>query len=650
MKIPKILIEESDEVEEQEGLTPEDATESQTETKPAVVVPNIQESPRSHVEEVNEEESEKENVEQIHNSPISNAVKLEENAEQGNNNVESMISANFVETEEAPCSNVDLVEEREDNVEDNEKKDILKQDLHVPIVYAEEESDIETTSDIGNVSELYETANDTEYEKQLSMQVERDLGTSMESITTKDDDERLRILGRRYEVNSSSRESSMPVSDYDFQCRIDSIRNDRRPTLRKQYMLVDSDDDDDTHSLRPVHDDDYFASTESLGIGVSRESLDKTFSQLDLVCGEAIPERDENALSRSGSRDDTFAQTENNETGVKSLEHPENPNIFTEYSDTAYSESLSSEPEDLEEVVAETAKNIKQEVDNLSLVWTEGESVENRKISNDLKTLKDTKPEVPNQIIHGEPNGELQAQPKEESFVEESKRPLETTKDFVNSSIDSEKANTTEAKNDDLQKVKQHNKEVSSTKENTLKEGERDLNVIEDISEKQVKTSQESDKHPSYVQAEVEPPNKQIHEAFDNVTTESRKKDGTSDRLSNEDEPVECIEEDAIVPQTQTPKNAAPKFVDVPPDANLQQQSDEINILANIDMDETKYRTPMDDFLMSNSKITDNRKRTRPVILSASSDITIKEGQCLVMEWEITGLLRYVSYFEYLIN
>lgn len=52
MRIPKILIEESDEVEEQEVLNPQEVTESQTEAEPVVVIPEVQDLPkigRAHV-------------------------------------------------------------------------------------------------------------------------------------------------------------------------------------------------------------------------------------------------------------------------------------------------------------------------------------------------------------------------------------------------------------------------------------------------------------------------------------------------------------------------------------------------------------------------------------------------------------------------
>ncbi|XP_062595919.1 titin-like isoform X3 [Saccostrea cucullata] len=657
MKIPKILIEESDEVEEHDFVYPEVATESHTEVEPTVAVPEVLDSPRSHTEEVNE--MDKENIEPIQKSQPENVMRVEVDVNQGNNNIESIISANVISSEEAPCSKVDLIEEKETEVEENEKREIQKQDLHVPIVHAELESDIETASEIGNMTELYETADDTEYEKRLATQVESDLGTSMESITNKDDDERLRILGRRYELNTSSRESSMPVSDYDFQCRKDSLRNDRRSTLRKQYMIVDSDEDDDTHSLRPVHDDDYFASTESLGIGVSRESLDKTFSQLELLCGEVIPETDENVLSRSGSRDDGCDPTENDNKGFQMLDkNQQNPNIFTECSESAYSESLSSEPEDIEDILSKKAKEIQQEMDTLSLAWREEESVENQ-MSNDVEKLQDTKPEVPNQIIHTEVGDKVQIKSRNQSFVRESERPQETTEDSFASSPLSEKAKLTELNEDSSFKAKLSNKEVSSTRENVLKEREGKLNAIEDISEEQMKMAIENEKDSLFAQANKT--KEQIQESLNTSSTDSTKQEKST---VNEQEPVEQVEEGVIastdsakqeqssvtahkpgeqveegiiVPQLEEPKETIPKFVDLPKDAIPQQPSDEFNILADVDTDEMKYRTPMDDFLMSTSKVSSKRKQTRPIILSASSDVTIKEGQCLVLEWEITG-------------
>ncbi|XP_061165078.1 muscle M-line assembly protein unc-89-like [Saccostrea echinata] len=544
MKIPKILIEESDEVEEQEFLHPEVVTESQTERDPTVAVPEVLDSPRSHTEEMNE--MDKENIEPIQKSHLENAMRVEVDIVQGNNNIESMISANVVATEEAPCSKVDLVEEKETkNEEDNEKREIQKQDLHVPIVYAELESDIDTASEIGNMTELYETADDTEYEKRLATQLESELGTSMESITNKDDEERLKILGRRYELNTSSRESSMPVSDYDFQCRKDSLRNDRRSTLRKQYMIVDSDEDDDTHSLRPVYDDDYFASTESLGIGVSRESLDKTFSQLELLCGEVIPETDENVLSRSGSRDDGCDPVENDNKDFKMLEkNQQNPNIFTECSDTAYSESLSSEPEDIEDILAKKAKEIQQEMDTLSLAWTEEESVENQKMSNNVEKLQDTKPEVPNQIIHTEIGDKVQIKSRNESFVRESERPQETTEDSLASSPSSEKAKLSELNEGSPLKAELSNKEVSSTRENVLKEREGKLNIIEDISEEQMRAAVENEKDSLFVQAEVKKTKEQIQDCLNNCETDSAKREQSS---VSEHEPVKQVDEGVIV-------------------------------------------------------------------------------------------------------
>nr|XP_022325334.1 titin-like isoform X5 [Crassostrea virginica] len=622
LNIPKILIEESDEVEEQEFVIPQEVTEYKIEKEPVVEIPKVQDLPKSHANVVDEVESQKENIEPIQSSEIENAVNVEVDIEQGNNNIESMISANVVTTEEAPCSKTNLVDEEENEIE---KSEIEKQDLHVPIVYAEQESDIDTTSEIGNVSELYETANDTEYEKRLSAQVESDIGASLESITNKDDEERLQILGRRYELNTSSRESSMPVSDYDFQCRKDSVRSDRRPTLRKQYMLVDSDEDDDTHSLRPVHDDDYFASTESLGIGVSRESLDKTFSHLDLLCGEVIPEKDENVLSRSGSRDDGCDTRENGDVGFEKLEqNPPNPGIFTECSDTADSESLSSETEDTDDI-AKQAKALTKEMENLRLAWTGEESMETQRIENDIETLKDTKPEVPNQIIHSETVGQLQSRHKEESHVGESENTLESTKG-VRLSSNPDKAKITETKEDILQKANYSSEKEFSTKENELHEDERNLNLIEDISKNQSKSKEEKERDSPFVFAR-----QGIDKAIDMPLCSSSANDKSNFKTSSETS-AEYVD----VPEAHEPKHTMPNYVEQPLNASAAQPTDELNILASVETDQLKYPTPMEDFLKSDSKIS-NKKRTRPVILSASSDVTIKEGQCLVLEWEITG-------------
>lgn len=626
MRIPKILIEESDEVEEQEVLNPQEVTESQTEAEPVVVIPEVQDLPKSHANEVDEMENQKENIEPIQSSSVENAINVEVEVEQGNNNIDSMISANVVTTEEVPCSKTDLVEETE--AEENEKREIEKHDLHVPVILADQESDIETTSDIGNVSELYETANDTEYEKKLSAQVESDLGASMESITNKDDEERLQILGRRYELNTSSRESSMPVSDYDFQCRKDSVRSDRRSTLRKQYMLVDSDEDDDTHSLRPVHDDDYFASTESLGIGVSRESLDKTFSHLDLLCGEVIPEKDENVLSRSGSRDDGCDPSKNDNHGLVKLEQSlPNPGIFTECSDTASSESLSSEAEDMDNITMQ-AKEITEKMDNLSLAWTEEESIENQKMQNEIKKLNDTKPEVPNQIIHSEAVGRLQTKQTEESYVDECKRSLESTKDGISSSY-SDRANIVEIDEEELlQKVHRSNKKESLIKENMLKEEETHLNTIDDLSKNHLITSEDCDRDSPLVRAKLMQRTEKIYDVTDEEFSRMSTVGDESSRYVDEEE--------MIVPDKHEPKQALPNFLNLPMNKDFKQPADELNILTNVELDDVKYPTPMEDFLMSDSKVS-NKKRTRPVILSASSDVSIKEGQCLVLEWEITG-------------
>lgn len=621
MRIPKILIEESDEVEEQEVLNPQEVTESQTEAEPVVVIPEVQDLPKSHANEVDEMENQKENIEPIQSSSVENAINVEVEVEQGNNNIDSMISANVVTTEEVPCSKTDLVEETE--AEENEKREIEKHDLHVPVILADQESDIETTSDIGNVSELYETANDTEYEKKLSAQVESDLGASMESITNKDDEERLQILGRRYELNTSSRESSMPVSDYDFQCRKDSVRSDRRSTLRKQYMLVDSDEDDDTHSLRPVHDDDYFASTESLGIGVSRESLDKTFSHLDLLCGEVIPEKDENVLSRSGCD-----PSKNDNHGLVKLEQSlPNPGIFTECSDTASSESLSSEAEDMDNITMQ-AKEITEKMDNLSLAWTEEESIENQKMQNEIEKLNDTKPEVPNQIIHSEAVGRLQTKQTEESYVDECKRSLESTKDGISSSY-SDRANIVEIDEEELlQKVHRSNKKESLIKENMLKEEETHLNTIDDLSKNHLRTSEDCDRDSPLVRAKLMQRTEEIYDVTDEEFSRMSTVGDESSRYVDEEE--------MIVPDKHESKQALPNFLNLPMDKDFKQPADELNILTNVELDDVKYPTPMEDFLMSDSKVS-NKKRTRPVILSASSDVSIKEGQCLVLEWEITG-------------
>lgn len=626
MRIPKILIEESDEVEEQEVLNPQEVIESQTEAEPVVVIPEVQDLPKSHANEVDEMENQKENIEPIQSSSVENAINVEVEVEQGNNNIDSMISANVVTTEEVPCSKTDLVEETE--AEENEKREIEKHDLHVPVILADQESDIENTSDIGNVSELYETANDTEYEKKLSAQVESDLGASMESITNKDDEERLQILGRRYELNTSSRESSMPVSDYDFQCRKDSVRSDRRSTLRKQYMLVDSDEDDDTHSLRPVHDDDYFASTESLGIGVSRESLDKTFSHLDLLCGEVIPEKDENVLSRSGSRDDGCDPSKNDDHGLVKLEQSlPNPGIFTECSDTASSESLSSEAEDMDNITMQ-AKEITEKMDNLSLAWTEEESIENQKMQNEIEKLNDTKPEVPNQIIHSEAVGRLQTKQTEESYVDECKRSLESTKDGISSSY-SDRANIVEIDEEELlQKVHRSNKKESLIKENMLKEEETHLNTIDDLSKNHLRTSEDCDRDSPLVRAKLMQRTEEIYDVTDEEFSRMSTVGDESSRYVDEEE--------MIVPDKHEPKQALPNFLNLPMDKDFKQPADELNILTNVELDDVKYPTPMEDFLMSDSKVS-NKKRTRPVILSASSDVSIKEGQCLVLEWEITG-------------
>lgn len=95
-------------------------------------------------------------------------------------------------------------------------------------------------------------------------------------------------------------------------------------------------------------------------------------------------------------------------------------------------------------------------------------------------------------------------------------------------------------------------------------------------------------------------------------------------------------EEEMIVPDKHEPKQALPDVANLPMDRDFKQPADELNILTNVELDDVKYPTPMEDFLMSDSKVS-NKKRTRPVILSASSDVSIKEGQCLVLEWEITG-------------
>ena len=456
-------------------------------------------------------------------------------------------------------------------------------------------------------------------------------------------------------------------------------KNDRKSTLRKQHMVMDSDEDDDDTRSRSlsIHDDDYFASTESLGmgLGLSRESL--AFSQVDLFRPEPISEKEE-YMSRTSSKD---TDKEEDVIDADVIEPRQQTTLdaakFSEYSEEIESSDLlSSDPEDYGIRIAKQAHEISAEISSLNQAWSETTSyteyTESSFYTTDLDGISfdgvpDTNPRLANQINVQEHVRDVRILDPPESTARATKaKGTECAKDISNAEEIKEETiapcihtvdeslpsiNQKDKSKVDAVKRKYPSEQVEETRGTDdmplLKESTSDVaEVVSPAGKKGVHPAKTDelfiDKDVSGVNNFVSPDQSAAEKSKVKVTGELENFAFPESNITSTivDEP-EC----ASAPLSRKPKSEenadTDKFPKVDIDSDIEHKTKDAkpgyDITADVTTRDKKKAEPEFNIQATTDVTSKEKPQVAAKILSATSDVTIDAGESIVLEWEIRG-------------
>ena len=548
---------------------------------------------------------------------------------------------------------------RADDKSHDERKPTIKTDLNLPN---------EKLQNLKNDEKLQEPKIDEEKQQHLKNEEKLQKPNVAEKLQNMYNEEKLQS---QYPDETDSLNGEM-----NDRIQRENEKNDRKSTLRKQHMVMDSDEDDDDTRSRSlsIHDDDYFASTESLGmgLGLSRESL--AFSQVDLFRPEPISEKEE-YMSRTSSKD-----TDKEEDVIEAdvIEPRKQTTLdaakFSEYSEEIESSDLlSSDPEDYGIRIAKQAHEISAEISSLNQAWSETTSyteyTESSFYTTDLDGISfdgvpDTNPRLANKINVQEHVRDVRILEPPENTVQATKgKETECAKDISRAEEIKEEtiAPRTQMMDESLPRIKEKEKSLVDAvkrKDSTEKaEGTGDKHKMKaSVSDMTEELSQAGNKGVQPAITDEPAIDKDESGANNFVSLDKSAEEKAKVKVVGESENFAFPESNitsTIMDEadcTSAPLNRklkskesadTNKFPKVDIDSDIKHKTKDTKPEYDVTCDATTHdrKTAEPDFeIQATTNMTSKEKpQVAAKILSATSDVTIDAGESIVLEWEIRG-------------
>ncbi|KAK3083319.1 hypothetical protein FSP39_019350 [Pinctada imbricata] len=439
------------------------------------------------------------------------------------------------------------------------------------------------------------------------------------------------LRNEKKQLNLKTEETEIRDDNVDDKIHIENEKNERKATLRKQHMVIESDEDEDDTRSRSlsIHDDDYFASTESLGMGMSRESL--AFSQLDLFCAETIPEKDEN-VSRSSSKDDEAMEEDDfvdHELKQQAILDALKQSEYSEDIDS--SELLSSDPEDYGMKLAKHAREISEEMSSINQAWSETTSYTEYTESSFWTTDVDgismdgvptMEPVSANQINDTQAVRDVSVVDKKQDNVKE----VEAKKTDAPSILKSEgqmkiSAEGTEGNSsisEDKQPLANEPFDKKEADDSYRKPGKVEKIPSVEDDDKGRKETDLTQKRPSKGNESSNSNDQDLH-ISGSIPTIEDKIEGKKADISEREHPCHQISSD--IKQSVEPVEETPLKMEA---------------IANV---ESKPKDTSDELALDVTTDISSKQKplSPPRILRATSDVRIENGESIVLEWKISG-------------